>query len=46
MPFFSLMNRGKVRYRGAQKNATGAFTTLVLTNIYMDRGLLPEQVRP
>jgi len=36
----------KVRYRGLQKNATRAFTTLALANIYMCRNRLMAQVRP
>ena len=37
---------GKVRYRGLQKNVTRAFTALALTNIYLGRQRLMEQVRP
>lgn len=36
----------KVRYRGLQKNATRAFTALVLANIYLGRQRLMAQVRP
>jgi len=35
-----------VRYRGLAKNATRAFTTLALANIYLDRPRLMAQVRP
>ena len=37
---------GKVRYRGLQKNATRAFTSLALANIYLARQRLVAQVRP
>ena len=37
---------GKVRYRGLQKNATRAFTSLALANIYLARQRLAAQVRP
>ena len=37
---------GKVRYRGLAKNATRAFTALVLANIYLGRQRLMAQVRP
>jgi IS5 family transposase len=36
----------KVRYRGLAKNATRAFTTLALANIYLGRRQLMAQVRP
>lgn len=36
----------KVRYRGLAKNATRAFTTLALANIYLGRQVLMAQVRP
>jgi transposase, IS5 family len=36
----------KVRYRGLAKNATRAFTTLALANIYLGRRQLVAQVRP
>ncbi len=36
----------KVRYRGLAKNATRAFVTLALANIYLARRPLLEQVRP
>jgi len=35
----------KVRYRGLQKNATGAFTALALANIYLCRSQLLGEVR-
>jgi len=35
----------KVRYRGLAKNATRAFTTLALANIYLARGPLMARVR-
>ena len=37
---------GKVRYRGLQKNAARAFSTLALANIYLGRQRLMAQVRP
>ena len=36
----------KVRYRGLDKNANRAFTTLALANIYLSRSRLIGQVRP
>ena len=36
----------KVRYSGLQKNATRAFTSLALANIYLCRARLMAQVRP
>ncbi len=36
----------KVRYRGLQKNATRAFTSLALANIYLARQKLMAQVSP
>ena len=36
----------KVRYRGLTKNATRAFTTLALANIYLGRRHLLAQARP
>jgi transposase, IS5 family len=36
---------GKVRYRGLAKNATRAFVTLAMANIYLARGSLWQQVR-
>jgi len=35
----------KVRYRGLAKNATRAFVTLAMANIYLARGPLLQQVR-
>lgn len=36
----------KVRYRGLAKNATRSFVALGLTNIYLARGALYEELRP
>jgi transposase, IS5 family len=35
----------KVRYRGLAKNATRAFVTLAMANIYLARGPLLQQAR-